>query len=157
VQALLVERTGVPPPIYFPLLTVNATLAPCLRCLPGFGFCATTRPFFTLLEKACLTLPILQECALSARFAAARVLPVTLGTTQLLSVNFAVSERASVAVTLHADLPRHAPVQPANDEPFAAFAFRVTFVPNTNWCEQVFPQLIPFGELVTLPEPFPDR
>lgn len=140
---------------FLPSLTVSLTFAPCLRCLPGLGFCATTRPFFRP-EATCLTLPALQERALRARFAAASVLPVTLGTTQFFSANFAVTERASSALILHLDLPLHAPDQPLNDEPFEAVALRVTDVPYAKRCEHVLPQLIPAGVLLTLPEPFPD-
>src|SRR5262249_19050280 len=98
--------------------------------LPGFGLCAITWPFRTLLDTACLIFPAEQKCALSARFAAERLLPLTFGTTQFLRVNFAVAFCAALAVTLQAALPLHAPDQSANVEPPAAFSLRVTTVPN---------------------------
>ena len=86
------------------MLTVRFTLALCLRWVPGFGLCEITRPARTLLEKACLIFPAEQECALSARFAAERVLPFTFATTQFLSVNLAVAVRAPLTLSLHLDL-----------------------------------------------------
>src|SRR6187551_3370296 len=114
-----------------------------------------TRPAFTRLEKACLILPAEQKWAFSARLAAARLLPFTFGTTQFLSVNFAVAESGPWTLSLHLERPWHAPDQPAKAEPLAAFTFRVTDLPKANPCEHFFGQLIPFGELVILPEPLP--
>ena len=140
------------------MLTVRLTFPPCLRWVPGFGFCEATRPFFALVEETCSTFPAEQKWAASARLAAASVLPVTFGTTQFASANFAVTARAPFAVSLHVLLPLHAPDQPAKLEPREGFAFRVTRMPNVNACEQVFcEQLIPDGVLVTFPPPFPDR
>ena len=47
------------------------------------------------------------------------------------------------------------PLQPANTEPAAGVAVRVTLVPEENDFEQVEPQLMPDGALVTVPEPVP--
>ena len=47
------------------------------------------------------------------------------------------------------------PDQPPNVEPEPACAVSVTEVPMANGAEQVDPQLIPGGELVTDPDPFP--
>ncbi len=141
---------------YGPLLTTRLTLPLCSRCVPRFGFCEATRPFFALVEKTRLIFPAVQKCALSVRFAAASVLPVTFGTMQFSSVNSAVTERPWSAVSLHGFLPTQAPLQPAKLEPVAAFAFSVTAVPKVKSCEHVvFVQLIPFGVLVTLPAPLP--
>jgi hypothetical protein len=52
-------------------------------------------------------------------------------------------------------VPLHAPLQPVNVEPAAAVAVSVTIVPEANDAEQVAPQSIPAGELVTEPEPVP--
>ena len=87
------------------MLTIRFTLPLCLRCVPAFGLCEITRPARTLLEKACLIFPAEQECALSERLAAERVLPFTFGTTQFLSVNLAVAVRAPLTLSLHLDLP----------------------------------------------------
>ena len=49
------------------------------------------------------------------------------------------------------------PDQPANVEPAAGVAVKVTAVPLLKVVEQVLPQLIPVGLLVTLPVPVPAR
>jgi len=49
----------------------------------------------------------------------------------------------------------HAPDQPVKAEPAAGAGVRATEVPVTKACEQVDPQEIPLGELVTLPLPAP--
>ena len=59
-------------------------------------------------------------------------------------------------LSLHVTLPLQAPDQPANAEPLAAFALRVTDFPNANACEHFFGHLMPAGELAIFPEPFPD-
>ena len=60
--------------------------------------------------------------------------------------------RAKLAVTLLSaerltvhwlPLTKSQPVQPANVDPDAAAAVRVTEVPSRNWAEQVAPQSIP--------------
>lgn len=62
----------------------------------------------------------------------------------------------ALMVTVHLPVPEHAPLQPVNREPDAALALSVTFWPLTKLAEQVAPQLIPAGELVTVPLPVPD-
>ena len=57
-------------------------------------------------------------------------------------------------VTVPVEQP--APLQPTNVEPVAAVAVRVTIVPLLKLAEQVLPQLIPLGELLTVPLPVPD-
>jgi hypothetical protein len=52
-------------------------------------------------------------------------------------------------------VPVHPPLQPVKVEPGSAFAFRVIFVPWLYGTEQLEPQLIPAGELVTVPVPDP--
>ncbi len=47
------------------------------------------------------------------------------------------------------------PDQPVKVEPAVGFAVSVTAVPCANWALQVAPQLIPAGELVTVPAPVP--
>jgi hypothetical protein len=47
------------------------------------------------------------------------------------------------------------PLQPAKVEPEAGVAVSVTVVPLLNAAEQVLPQLIPAGLLVTVPFPVP--
>ena len=47
------------------------------------------------------------------------------------------------------------PLQPAKVEPDAGVAVRVTTVPLLKLAEQALPQLMPAGELVTVPLPVP--
>jgi hypothetical protein len=60
-----------------------------------------------------------------------------------------------VTVTAQVPVPEQAPLQPAKDEPAAGAAVKVRGVPGSTDCEQVAPQLIPAGLLVTVPEPDP--
>ncbi len=62
---------------------------------------------------------------------------------------------AALMVTLQAPVPVQAPLQPPNTDPEAGVAARPTTVPEPYWVEQVAPQLIPVGELVTVPVPVP--
>ena len=48
------------------------------------------------------------------------------------------------------------PDQPANVDPLSWAAVRVTWVPSSNWAEQLEPQLMPAGVLVTDPPPDPE-
>ena len=58
-------------------------------------------------------------------------------------------------VTLQAPVPLQAPLQPAKVEPEAGVAVKPTTVPLAKLAEQVAPQEIPAGELVTVPVPVP--
>jgi hypothetical protein len=69
-----------------------------------------------------------------------------------------VAEVLAVTLIVHVPVPAHeAPLQPANAEPDPGVAVKVTLDPELNRAEQVAPQLIPAGELVTDPEPVPVR
>jgi hypothetical protein len=71
-------------------------------------------------------------------------------------VKVALTERAELTVVVHvAALPVQSPDQPLNAEPAAGAAVSVTLVPETKALEQVVPQSIPAGELVTVPVPVP--
>ena len=68
----------------------------------------------------------------------------------------AVTEVAVLTVTVHVPVPaQEAPLHPVNTDPDVAAAVSVTLVPLMKLAEQVAPQLIPLGELVTVPEPAP--
>jgi len=71
------------------------------------------------------------------------------------AVKFALTDFAASIVTLQAPVPVHAPLQPANVEPESGVAVRFTTVPLEKFSEQVEPQEIPEGELVTVPVPVP--
>jgi hypothetical protein len=68
-------------------------------------------------------------------------------------VNLAVTAFAASMVTVQVEAPEQAPLHPANCEPGAGVAVRVTAVPSSNSAEQVAPQSIP-GPL-TAPLPLP--
>src|SRR5215467_8019452 len=73
------------PYLLLPVLTTSFTFAPSARWCPGPGFSEITWPFFTVLVWECETCPTRQLCALMARSAALRVLPLTFGTTHVAS------------------------------------------------------------------------
>src|SRR6266550_3954752 len=59
-------------------------------------------------------------------------------------------------VAVQAPVPEHPPpLQPVKVEPAAGVAVSVTTVPLAKLAEQVAPQVIPAGELVTVPLPVP--
>jgi hypothetical protein len=71
-------------------------------------------------------------------------------------VNFTVTDRALLIVTLQVPVPEQASDQPEKTEPVAGDAVSVTLVPKTKLREQVELQLIPPGVELTVPEPVPD-
>jgi hypothetical protein len=60
-----------------------------------------------------------------------------------------------LAVIVTEPLEQPVPDQPANVEPEAGVAVKVTAAPLLKLAEQVLPQLMPAGELVTVPLPVP--
>lgn len=75
-----------------------------------------------------------------------------------LRLNIAVTDVLPDRVTVHVALVpvQPPPVQPLNIDPVAAAAVSVTALPVGKAAVQVVPQLIPVGELVTVPDPLPD-
>ena len=71
-------------------------------------------------------------------------------------LNVAVTDVAAETVTEQVPVPVQAPDHPAKVEPALGVAVSVTVVPLANPAEQVEPQLIPAGELVTEPVPVPE-
>src|SRR2546421_2892632 len=71
------------------------------------------------------------------------------------SAKRAVTIRSAVIFTRQAPVPEQAPDQPANLEPRAGVAVSVTDLPTAKLWEQLAPQLMPAGELVTEPRPEP--
>src|SRR2546425_9172132 len=68
----------------------------------------------------------------------------------------AVSVVAALRVTVQVPVPLHPPpLQPVKVEPAASAAVSVTAVPLVKLAEQVAPQVIPAGALVTVPLPVP--
>lgn len=87
-----------------------------------------TRPFFTVLESTRLIRPTRQPQVVSVLLAALKVSPLTAGTTQVLK-KLALTDLEALIVSVHAPLPAQAPDQPANLEPLAVEAFKVTRAP----------------------------
>ena len=72
------------------------------------------------------------------------------------AVKVAVTEVGALTVTAQVPVPEQPPpLQPAKVEPAAGAAVRVTAVAGVKDCEQLAPQLIPAGVLVTVPVPVP--
>src|SRR2546421_12852135 len=71
------------------------------------------------------------------------------------SAKWAVTLRSAVILTRQVPLPEQAPDQPANPEPRTGLAVSVTDLPLAKLWEQLAPQLMPAGELVTEPRPEP--
>ena len=68
----------------------------------------------------------------------------------------AVTVVAALRVTVQVPVPEHPPpVQPLKVEPATGAAVSVTAVPLAKLAEHVAPQLMPAGELVTVPLPVP--
>jgi hypothetical protein len=69
----------------------------------------------------------------------------------------AVTVVAPLSVTVQVPVPEQPPpLQPVKVEPAAGVAVKVTAVPLANAVEQIAPQEIPAGLLVTVPLPAPD-
>lgn len=71
------------------------------------------------------------------------------------NVKVAVTDCALLTVTVQEPVPEHAPDQPEKVLPEAGVAESVTTVPLSKFAVQVWPQLMPAGELVTVPVPLP--
>ncbi len=71
------------------------------------------------------------------------------------TLNVAVTDFETSMDTVQGPVPEQAPLQPANVDPALATAVSVTVVPLAKAAEQMEPQLIPAGELVTVPDPVP--
>src|SRR5262245_17261694 len=69
----------------------------------------------------------------------------------------AVTPCAAFIVTLQAPDPEQAPLHPRKVEPPATLGVRRTTLPSSNSAEQVSPQAMPPGELLTSPSPVPAR
>src|SRR5437660_12284131 len=67
----------------------------------------------------------------------------------------AMTARAALIVTLQVPVPVQLPLQPVKVAPAAGAGVRVTTVPVVRAVEQVAPQEIPAGLLVTVPLPAP--
>src|SRR5215471_14488997 len=87
----------------------------------------------------------------AARSIVLGVMPLTEG----MLVKVAVTACAALTVTVHVPFPAQLPLQPLNEDPAPGVAVSVTAVPLANPAEHVAPQMMPAGELVTVPVPVP--
>ena len=71
-------------------------------------------------------------------------------------MNVAVTVLFSFIVMVHVPVPEQLPPQPVNVSLPEGVAVRVTTVPLVKVAEHVDPQLMPVGELETVPVPVPD-
>jgi hypothetical protein len=109
--------------------------------------------------------PIVREAEQTFPFAPQLIPPTSLVTVpfpavatervKVFSVNVAVTDRAASIVTVQFPVPVQAPDHPVKLELADGAAVNVTGVPKLKEAEQVAPQLIPAGLLVTVPPPFP--
>ena len=71
-------------------------------------------------------------------------------------LNVAVTVVAAVRVTTHVPVPvQPPPDQPPNVDPALGFAVSVTALPLAKLALHVVPQVMPAGELLTVPAPVP--
>ena len=114
-------------------------------------------PFLPADERTLVSFPGVQWALKSMDTAGATDLPRTFGTTQCGAVlaNVAVTEWSPVIESTQAPVPAQSPDQPAKRDFRPGVAVRVTAVPCVNVPTQVEPQLMPAGELVTVPVPRP--
>ena len=72
-------------------------------------------------------------------------------------MKLAIADLSASIVIAQAPVPLQAPLHPVKVEFAPGVAVRLTTVPSAYAAEQVEPQLIPAGELVTVPVPVPVR
>ena len=136
-----------PVPVQAPLQPVK------VEPVPGVAVNATTVP---LVNEAAQVAP--QEMPAGVLVTVPVPVPdlVTVSAKEDGKVNVAVTDVAALSVTVQALVPVHPPpLQPENVAPVAGVAVKVTTVPVVNAVEQVAPQAIPAGALVTVPVAFP--
>src|SRR5437870_1229512 len=146
--ALIVTLQG-PVPVQLPLQPVKVAPA------AGAGVRVTTVPVVRAVEQVA-----------PQEIPADELVTVPLPVPDLVTVrgkedddctNAAVTEVAAFIVTLQVPVPvQPPPLQPVKVAPAAGVAVRLTTVPVVKAVEQVAPQEIPAGALVTVPTPAPD-
>jgi len=123
--------------------------------VPGVAVNCTTVPFAKLAAQ--VGPQLMPEGELVTVPVPVPVKVTVSGTLEFAILNVAVTELAEFKVTEHAAVPEHAPDQPAKTEPAAGAAVNCTTLPAVKLALHAFPQLIPEGVLVTLPDPLPAR
>ena len=133
------------------LVPVQAPLQPeKKKPVPGAAVRVTTAPLVNEAEHVApqeipagelVTVPVPALVTVSAKDGNAKV---------------AVTARTALIVTVQVLVPVQAPLQPVKIDPAAGAAVSVTTVPVVKEVEQVAPQEMPAGALVTVPLPLPD-
>jgi len=143
-RAALIVTVQVLVPMQAPLQPVK------LKPLPGAAVSVTVVPLVKeaaqvapqeIPEGALVTVPVPTFATVSAKDGKVKV---------------AVTERAALIVTVQVLVPVQAPLQPVKVDPTAGAAVNVTTVPVVKEVEQVGPQEMPAGTLLTVPLPLPD-
>ena len=143
----MIETVQVPPPVQAPDHPLNP------KPLDGFAVSVTDVPWLKLaLQRDGQLIPN------GALVTVPSPPPVTATVNGNTGTNIAVTVCADVIVTVQPPTPVHeAALHPAKAEPGLATAFKVTDVPELKPEEQVAPQSMPAGVLVTEPEPAPPK
>jgi len=117
-----------------------------------------------LTEQANEIAPVKPPCAVTVKVSVAwpprprlRLYAVGFNEKSPVELNVAVTDSFAFAVATHVPVPEHAPPQPPKVEPGTGEAVKVTEVPLAKFAEQLLPQSMPAGLLMTLPTPLPAR
>src|SRR5947209_7793462 len=140
----------------FPNERYMVTVDPGVAAVFSGGLLRVTLPFrrSVLTSHCCCTWK--PDACSSARAPEASK-PRTVGTVTVRGgeegLNSAVTVLSAVIVRVQEAVPEQSPCQPVNTNPRSADAVRTTLVPPAKLVLQVWPQLMPDGLLVTLPDP----
>jgi hypothetical protein len=132
-----------PAPLQPAKLKPLAGVAVSVTCVPLLKLAAQVAPQL-IPEGELVTVPLLLPILETAR-------EKVIGKKVAETLVFALTVTVQVLVPLHPP-----PLQPVNRQPAAGVAVKVTCVPVPKLALQVAPQLIPDGELVTVPLPDTD-
>ena len=148
-RAALIVTLQVPVPVQAPLHSVNSEPG------PATAFSSTAFPSsYSKLQVEPQSMPAGVEVTVPAPVPDLETESLNFGLGR--SLNSAVTSLAALIVALQATVPEQAPLHLTNSEPASALAFSSTSVPDSYSAEQVEPQSMPAGMLVTLPVPVPD-
>jgi hypothetical protein len=140
----LIVRVQVPVPVQSPLQPVN--VEPVAGVAVSVTLVPSSYPFEHVAPQLIVPGELVTVPDPVPAFVTVRVRWIT---------NVAVAALFALIVSVHVPVPLQSPLQPLNLEPEAGVAVSVTLVPSPYESEQVAPQLIAPGELVTVPEPAP--
>src|SRR5271154_3228463 len=146
-SAAVIATTQAPVPVHAPLQPANTepSAADCdsVTCVPLAKF-ALHVGLQLIPAGALVTVPVPVPASVTVN--AKLLVPPP---------KVAVTVVAAVTVMVQLPVPSHGALQPVNVDPVAGAAVKVTAVPLAKFAVQVGLQLIPAGELVTVPVPVP--